>query len=258
MPINIDVRMEYQLYEYETVLLALEAAETDGQTVIESNLEIENGTLERVDGEGLVGQRRWAQIDGTALCLRYRAKVDVNRRSYALERLTATPMNMLPSEAVTYLRPSRFCQSDLFTAFVTQRFGHLEGGAKIAAIVDWTAAELTYVSGSSSGTTTAMDTFVAREGVCRDYAHLVCSLARAAYIPARYASVYAPAVTPPDFHAVVEVWLDGAWHLVDATGMSSIAETVLIGIGRDAGDVAFMETERWAEMINQSVNVSLE
>ncbi|MFT7058686.1 MAG: hypothetical protein ACJASV_001188, partial [Pseudorhodobacter sp.] len=45
-------------------------------------------------------------------------------------------------------------------------------------------------------------------------------------------------------------------HLVDATGMSEAETTVLIGTGRDAGDVAFMETEKWAQLINQRISVT--
>jgi hypothetical protein len=32
----------------------------------------------------------------------------------------------------------------------------------------------------------------------------------------------------------------GTWQLVDATGMADPAETVKIGVGRDAADVSFM------------------
>ena len=32
----------------------------------------------------------------------------------------------------------------------------------------------------------------------------------------------------------------GAWQLVDATGMADPAQTVKIGVGRDAADVSFM------------------
>jgi transglutaminase-like putative cysteine protease len=65
-------------------------------------------------------------------------------------------------------------------------------------------------------------------------------LARAADVPARYASVYALRASPPDFHAVAEVFLGGEWHIIDPTGMASARDTAIIGIGRDAGDVAFL------------------
>ena len=256
MRLEIELFMDYAIESCDPALLAITAAHTDGQTVLESALEIENATLRWMDGEGKLGQRVWAATEGEQLKLRYRAKVDVTRPEVALQNLAATPWHALPGEVLTFLRPSRFCPSDLFAAFVSKQFGHLEGGEKIAAILAWTAASLGYAPGSSTATTTAIDTFVAREGVCRDYAHLVCSMARAANIPARYTTGYGADVNPPDFHAVAEVWLDGAWHLVDATGMSSAAGLVVIGSGRDAGDVAFMETEKWANPIRQRINVS--
>ena len=89
-------------------------------------------------------------------------------------------------------------------------------------------------------TTTAADAFVSRQGVCRDYAHLMASFARAAGMPARLVSAYAWRLEPPDFHAVVEVWLDGAWHLLDATGLAPIEGLARICVGRDATDIAFM------------------
>ena len=80
-------------------------------------------------------------------------------------------------------------------------------------------------SGASNSETGALDSFVERRGVCRDYAHVMIALARSAHIPARMASVYALRVAPQDFHAVAEVYLDGDWHMVDATGMTRPAET---------------------------------
>ena len=91
--------------------------------------------------------------------------------------------------------------------------------------------------------------------MCRDYAHVLVSMARAAAIPARYASVYAPEVSPPDFHAVAEVYLAGAWHLVDATGMARADEMALIGVGRDAADISFLSSFGMAEMVNLQVEV---
>lgn len=256
MRLHIDVFMEYRLGGDDRVLLTLEAAQTEGQTVLGTALDIENASVRRIAGNGRIGQRAWAFVADEQFRLRYRAGVQVTRSDAALQALPATPIHKLPADVVTYLRPSRFCQSDLFTNLAARRFGHLEGGAKIAAIRDWVADELTYAPGSSHAATTAMDTFVAREGVCRDYAHLVCSLARAAHIPARYTSVYGPDVQPQDFHAVAEVWLDGAWHLVDATGMGSASRFAVIGSGRDAADVAFMETENWAQLVSLSIRVS--
>lgn len=255
MRLNIDVTMEYQLTGHDTVLLTLEAAQTDGQTVVESTLDVAGADLRWIEVEGMPGRRVWAHVTSDRLQLLYRALVDVTRTGAALEDLAGTQMRDLPGDVVSYLRPSRFCQSDLLTEFAARQFRGLEGGARIAAIVDWTRSAIAYVPGSSGATTTAVDCFIARKGVCRDYAHLVCGLARAGNIPARYTSVYGAEVDPQDFHAVAEVWLEGAWHLVDATGMCRAADLVVIGSGRDASDVAFIETEDWAHPLWQKVDV---
>ena len=136
--------------------------------------------------------------------------------------------------------PSRYCNGEPFEAFVRKTFGNLDGGAKIDSMRDWVETNLEYVSGASNGSTTAEDTFVQRRGVCRDFAHLLTAFARAAHLPARVVSVYAPGLTPPDFHAVVEVWLDGGWRLIDPTGMARPEEMAVICVGRDATDIAFM------------------
>ena len=100
-----------------------------------------------------------------------------------------------------------------------------------------------------------METFAAGRGVCRDYAHLLVALARAAEIPARCVAVYAPGVDPPDFHAVAELWLDGSWHLVDATGMARADEMAVVTVGRDATDIAFMTVFGTANLWTQTVRV---
>ena len=69
--------------------------------------------------------------------------------------------------------------------------------------------------------------------------------ARALDIPARMVSAYAWNLDPPDFHAVVEVYLaDGdhgeAWYLVDPSGLAPVEGIVRIGVGRDATDISFM------------------
>lgn len=256
MRLAIDLDMTYRVGARRTVMLAIEAARSAGQSVVSETLSIDGSSLHRIPGESGVGTRLWARLEDGEMRLRYRAEVDVTRADIPLESCRATPIHTLPAEALTFLRPSRFCQSDEFTAFASNRFSHVEGGAKVAAIRDWVSSEVMYLHASSDATTTVVDTFARRAGVCRDFTHLVCALARAANIPARYASVYAPGVDPPDFHAVAEVWLDGQWHLVDATGMSTPGNTVLIGVGRDACDAPFMETEDEASLIAQGVSVS--
>ena len=81
-------------------------------------------------------------------------------------------------------------------------------------------------------------------------------MVRAANIPARMVAAYGPDVTPQDFHAVGQVWLNDAWHLVDPTGMCTSDSMAVIAVGRDAYDIAFMESQAPAELLWLSVQVA--
>ncbi len=256
MDLNIDASLTYTLGAERLALVALEVAEYDGQTVTEDCLEIADAALRDIDGEDRVGKRKWVRVRDDKFTLRYRAQVQVSRAPAKLDILDAVPLDELPAEVFSFVRPSRFCQSDQLGIFATRRFGHLSGGKKIRAITDWIATEMEYVLGHSDGGTSLLDTFASRKGVCRDYAHIMCGLARASQIPARYVSAYGLSVDPPDFHAVVEVWLNGCWQMVDPTGMCSADEIAVIGVGRDAADVPFMETPDEAQFVEQRVRVT--
>ena len=256
MQITIDVSLEYELGLARTALLSLEAAPIESQSVIKSQLDVTNASLRRIDGEAGFGNRVWASFNSSTMQLSYRAKVAVSREPVRLEGLSATPLVDLPGDKISYLRPSRYCQSDQFESFTARHFGHFDGGDKVAAIRNWIRSELEYAPGHSDSVTTVLETFASRKGVCRDFAHLMCTLTRAAHVPARYVAAYGSRVEPPDFHAVVEVWLDDQWHLVDPSGMCAANELVVIGVGRDAADVPFMETPDDALLIAQQVIVN--
>jgi transglutaminase-like putative cysteine protease len=59
-------------------------------------------------------------------------------------------------------------------------------------------------------------------------------------VPARLVAVYTSGLSPMDFHAVVEAWVDGEWRLLDATGLAPRASLLRIATGRDAADTAFL------------------
>ena len=264
MRLAIDVLLDYALPPAPQtaiptdVLLQIEAAAMADQRIVSERLTATSPErLRAVHGEDAIGQRTWAAGVGR-FTARYAATVDIERPVLDLAPLGSTLARDLPGLVLPYLLPSRYVESHLFETFVQRQFGHLIGGAKVVAMRDWIGRELAYVPGASDGHTTASDTFVRREGVCRDYAHLMAAFARAALIPARLVSAYAPGVTPPDFHAVVEVWLDDGWHLVDATGMAAAHEIARIAIGRDATDIAFMTVFGTADLIEQRVSVTAE
>jgi transglutaminase-like putative cysteine protease len=70
----------------------------------------------------------------------------------------------------------------------------------------------------------------------------VTTLCRAMNVPARVAAVYAPGLSPMDFHLVVETALDGRWQVWDATGLAPRQSLIRIATGRDAADTALATT----------------
>ena len=100
---------------------------------------------------------------------------------------------------------------------------------------------LSYVSGSSDPIDGSVDTYLLGQGVCRDYAHLVVAFLRARNVPARLVAVYAPGLSPMDFHAVAEAFVDGQWRVVDGTLLAPRSTLLRIATGRDAADTAFLE-----------------
>jgi transglutaminase-like putative cysteine protease len=143
-------------------------------------------------------------------------------------------------EAITYLRPSRYCQSDEVFQQARRQFKGLHGYELIAAVSDFVASSTTYTPGLSHGTDSAVTTLMTGQGVCRDYAHVVIALLRAMDMPARYAACFAPGLRPMDFHAVAEAYFDGSWYVIDATRLSNRRSLVRIATGRDAADCAFL------------------
>jgi transglutaminase-like putative cysteine protease len=143
-------------------------------------------------------------------------------------------------DRLRYLRPSRYCESDELAATAIAEFGGLTGYALLEGVSSWVGTRLDYVPGSSLATDGAVRTLLARQGVCRDYAHLCVALLRASGVPARLVSVYAPGLDPMDFHAVCEAYVDGMWCVVDATALAPRSSLVRIATGRDAADTAFM------------------
>ncbi|WP_406695871.1 transglutaminase family protein [Singulisphaera sp. Ch08] len=162
----------------------------------------------------------------------------------------------LPAEAMIYLLPSRFCQSDLLTRMANDEFRKIApGGRRVLAINEWVRRHVEYRYGATNSMTSAIDTATERIGVCRDFAHLVISFCRALDIPARYASGYALGLDPPDFHGFVQVYLSGVWHNLDATFEGVRPALIPIAVGRDAADVAMTTSWMPNSLLEQSVEV---
>ena len=165
----------------------------------------------------------------------------------------------LPDALLHWLLPSRYAESDLLYDTAWELFGKTDRGAeRVLAVTRWIHENIEY-GVASLPTTSTVEIFERRGGICRDMAHLGVTFCRALGIPARYTSGYLPdvgvegPVPPMDFHAWFEVWLGERWWALD--GRYNVPRTgrVPIGRGRDAADIAMITTYGDARLTRMAV-----
>ena len=145
----------------------------------------------------------------------------------------------LPDAVLTYLLPSRYCESEQFFEMASEIVaGAAPGYDQVAAICDWIRREVRFNCASDYPHMSAADVNGRREGVCRDLAHLGIAMCRSLSIPARIVVGYLHELAPMDLHAWFEVWVGGRWYTFDATQDAPRGGRVALGYGHDAAQVA--------------------
>jgi transglutaminase-like putative cysteine protease len=255
--IRTTCRLAYEVDAPSGILLAVTAAATPHQHVVEQDLQMSpDTTLERIRFDPSAHELVRVSVQPGPFEVRYDAIVDVQPHIAPQAPRHEVPFVELPGDVLRYLHPSRYCQSDVLGRFATQTFGGLEPGfERVTGICNWIWDHLSYVPGSTDASTSAIDVLVGAAGVCRDYAHLGITCCRALGIPARYVSGYAVDLDPPDFHGFFEAYLEGDWYLFDATRMAPVDGLVRIASGRDAAEVAFAAIVGAARLVDKEVVV---
>lgn len=218
------------------VALAIAVARNPGYTSFDETLSVTTG------GEQVTVRELSDHHGGRFHYMEFAEPTEVTVDYAATVAGFAEPEGTSLMELIRYVRPSRYAESDRLLPTSYAEFGGLQGEELLSAVRKWVNGELRYVSGSSRGTDGAVETLLNRRGVCRDYAHLAISLLRAKNVPARLAAVYAPGLSPMDFHAVAEAHINGAWHIIDPTGLAPRDSMLRITAGRDSSDTAFLST----------------
>lgn len=120
------------------------------------------------------------------------------------------------------------------------------GSALMAAIYE----QFAYDSSATRADTPVLDAFLARHGVCQDFAHVMIVAARAYGIPAAYVSGYLRTRPPPGMqrlvgadamHAWAALWCGEAlgWVGFDPTNnVFATTDHIFVAMGRDYSDVA--------------------
>lgn len=241
MNFHIRSSLDYILHDPSSFFFALKCIKTGSQKILTESfvttppLQVEEFSLD-------IGMNRYCRIDTAEpgnLSIIYDVEVSTEPRLIPISNLRSNSIATTAVEAIPFLFPSRYCPSDQLRQEATDLFGHLSGQYEtVCAIRDWIHQNINYVSGSSGESSSAIETFSKRQGVCRDFAHLGITFCRALNLPARYATFYSYQLQPQDFHACFEVFIGGWWLIFDATGLAPLNGLVRIATGRDAADAA--------------------
>ena len=226
-------------------IFSIHATHTGQQQVVAEELTLSQDLEWRVETDP-VTRNRTLRLQALAgpLNLAYSATVDVSHHFAEPAQIAEVPVARLPGHVLSYIYPSRYCQSDRLHRLAMREFGRQwQGYGRVQAIRDWVLQRTTFSSNTSNSNTSAIDTLLETVGVCRDFAHLMIALCRAINIPARFTTGIDygadPALGPTDFHAYVEAYLGDRWYLFDPSGTAIPMGFVRLGSGRDAADVAF-------------------
>jgi transglutaminase-like putative cysteine protease len=242
MKLEVSARIVYEVISPSTLILNVQPLKSAGQFLVEECMDL-NSQLKMTELFAVTGEKRFKIIeipDTGSLVINYRAVVETEVRAVAADYLDDIPISAMPVSALSYLNPSRYCQSDKLYKFAFHKFGHIDHAFyKVMAIRDWIYANVEYSGGYTNAQTSAFDTITEQIGVCRDFAHLGVALCRALTIPARYYTGYAYQLQPADFHACFEAYIGGYWIIVDATKLVPLNGLVKIATGVDATDTAF-------------------
>lgn len=150
----------------------------------------------------------------------------------------------LPTDALLFLLPSRYCESDVLADDAWRLFGQIpQGAARVQAVCDFVHNHISFDYMLARPTRTAAEAYREKTGVCRDFAHLAVAFCRALNIPTRYCTGYISDIGLPPPHAEMdlaawmEVYLGGRWHAFDPRNNAPRVGRILIAYGRDAADV---------------------
>nr|MBL8409761.1 transglutaminase family protein [Dechloromonas sp.] len=244
--IQFAIDLHYELlYPGTDFVFNIHAAQTASQLVISEQLQISQPVQTTIQtNPATYGRYLRLTASQGPLNVNYQATLDINHHVGDPDKIGETPIGKLPLSVLTYIYPSRYCQSDRLALLAMNEFGQLpKGYRRVEAIQNWVRQQVTFRGNSSNSNTSAIDTLTDRVGVCRDFAHLMIAICRALNIPARFTTGIDygadPALGPTDFHAYVEVFLDNRWYIFDPSGTAIPMGFVRLGTGRDAADVSY-------------------
>ena len=214
--------------------------------------------LPRFDYWGTIVESLGIRTPHTELELVAEATVQTQPRRAPDETVASTMLadNDFKMAHLEFLAPSQHVRWDAGDPVEQRAASAVAGESSVQTMVQAVMADvrgaLAYRQGVTDIGVTLAEVLEGGAGVCQDFAHLATGMLRSVGIPTRYVSGYlfaadetaldaeGPDVVSVQTHAWIEAALPGwGWWALDPTNGDEVGERhVVIGSGRDYGDVA--------------------
>ena len=239
MKLRVTCDLYFQVDNATALILMLRPYRGAGQSLIRETYTIKPCVemIEHIDSCGNACQR--LVVPQGSFFIHTSAEVLVSNTHNAAYGAGFVEIQYLPEQVLSYLAPSRYCESDRFNDLAISIVADaLPGYNQVARIVDWIRHQVRYLPGSSDLPLSALEIHQRGYGVCRDLAHLGIALCRSISIPARIVVGYLHNLEPMDLHAWFEAYVGDRWYSFDPTQSGVNDNRVIIAFGHDAADVA--------------------
>jgi hypothetical protein len=133
----------------------IHAAHTQRQRVLDESLTLGQSLPWRVETDPAT-LNRYLRVDASAgpLELSYRATVDLLHHFAPPGDTAEVPVARLPAQVLSYVYPSRYCQSDRLYRMAMRECGQRwQGYGRVQAICDWVLQRTTFASDTSNSNT---------------------------------------------------------------------------------------------------------
>jgi len=150
----------------------IHAAHTTCQRLESETLEVSQPVASTLHTDPATGNRTLRiRADPGLLGLVYAVTVDLVHHRTDPALLEEVPLHRLPPEVLSYLYPSRYCQSDRLVKFATNRFGRLQRGhGRVQAYLEVFLGERWYIF-DPSGTAIPMGSCASRPDATQPTRH---------------------------------------------------------------------------------------
>lgn len=258
-------------YAYETPVafarctLRLTPTDGPGQRVLSHRIEVAPAGATREERAGFFGATALfltVESAHTEWRIEARSRVEVTRAAppeseagppwEAVREMAFASDSLGPGSPVHHLAPSRMIGlSDAVTAYARASFAPrrpaLAGGIDLMRRIK---ADFAYAPRTTDVSTSPLEAFRIRRGVCQDFAHVMIAGMRGLGLPTAYVSGYIHTLPPPGrprlqgadaTHAWAALWCGPAlgWVGLDPTnGILVGPDHIVLAVGRDYADVS--------------------